>query len=148
VAIDITQQVNQIATTAAQQAAAGVVADLQARLTAVEATAQQALQQQAPVLIADAATAGTAVLHTVETDPALQRNVVYGLVAACIIGALVILVAALLGNATANSWIGAAPGLIVGAILWVSKAQLPAASKPAGTVTTTTTPTTTVITGA
>lgn len=129
-AIDITQQVNQIATTAAQQAAAGVIADVQARLTAVEATAQQALQQQAPVVIADAAQAGTAILHTVETDPTLQRNVVYALVGACIVGALIILVAALLGNGMAQHWIAAAPALLAGAVLWVSKAQLPAASKP------------------
>lgn len=147
-AIDITQQVQSIAQQAAQQAATGIVADLQARLTAVEATAQQALTQQAPVLIADAGAAGATILHTVETDPALQRNVVYALVAACLIGALVILIAALLGNATANRWIGAAPGLVLGAVLWVSKAQLPAASKPAGTVTTTAPTATTVVTGA
>lgn len=99
----------------AQQAAQSVVAqlsvDLESRLTALENQAQGAVTQLLPGLVA-----------RVEEDPLVQRVVVFAIVGAALLGALVILVAALNGNSTALRWIGAAPALIVSAALWVSQA--------------------------
>jgi hypothetical protein len=70
---------------------------------------------------------GAAVVKNVEEDPWTQR----GIVAAFLLAGLIILVAALLGNSTANRWIGGVPIALGAAVLWVSNAGMSLPKLPA-----------------
>ena len=95
---------------------------LESRLSAVEVSVATAASAAAPVLIGDVSTAGAAVLADVGSDKLTQRVLVWGVVGTALVAGLIILTAALLGNVTANRWIGAAPALFGAALLWVSDA--------------------------
>lgn len=84
------------------------------RLTAIETDLLPKVEQ-----------AAGRVLLNVEEDPTTQRLLVAMIVGALLIAALLVLVSALLGNATANRWIGAAPIALGAAVLWVSRMGVP-----------------------
>jgi hypothetical protein len=122
-----------IATQVAQQAVSDATAGLKQEIIRLTQIADQHSAQ-----IADAAAkAGTAVLTTVTEDVWLQRAVVLTVVGATLLGALGVVVFALLGNATANHWVGAAPAAVVALVLWLSRTGtggVPAAKKPTPSV--------------
>ena len=105
----------------AQQAVQQATAELQQRLASVESQLAANLSQQAPKLEAYATTIGTDVLNTVEHDTLTQRVIVWAIVGVALAAALIILIAALVGNSTALRWIGAAPAVVGAAVLWVSR---------------------------
>jgi hypothetical protein len=122
-----------IATQVAQQAVSDATAGLKQEIIRLTQIADQHSAQ-----IADAAVkAGTAVLTTVTEDVWLQRAVVLTVVGATLLGALGVVVFALLGNATANHWVGAAPAAVVALVLWLSRTGtggVPAPKKPTPSV--------------
>lgn len=115
----------------AQQAAQQAVQDVQARMSAVEATVAAQLPALEAKIGVAAAPAVTSILTNVESDPTTQRIVVCATLAAALAGALIILVAALLGNSQAQHWIAAAPALLGAAVLWISKAGVSLPGTPA-----------------
>ena len=110
-------------------AVASATAGFESRISAVEATVATAAIAQVPQLISGVTAAGDAVLVNLEKDPITQRYIVWGVVGAALVMAIVIAVAAMLGNSTANRWILSSPGLIVGAVLWVSNSGATATHK-------------------
>jgi hypothetical protein len=100
-----------------------LIGDLAARLTAIEPKVEQALGR-----------VGVAVVHNAETDPVTQRGLVWGVGAAVVLYAGVVLVAYLLGNPQAAKLWGTGLGAIGAYVLWVSNAgtalpKLPTKSK-------------------
>ena len=116
---------NDVVTPIVQQAVGAVTADTQARLPALEQQLAAAATAQAPVLVGEFTQAAGSVLTTVEHDPVTQRVLVWGIVGAVLLAALGVIGFALLGNQTANRWVGAAPTAVVGIVLWVSSAGVP-----------------------
>ena len=104
-------------------------ANLESRITAVEASLSSAAIAAAPAVIADVTAAGGAVLVNLEKDPVTQRVVVWSIVGALLGAAVVVLVCALLGNTTANRWIVSAPAAVIAAALWVSNSGATATHK-------------------
>ncbi len=107
-----------------QQAVSQVTNDLQTRLASVESQLTATLTAQAPAAEAHVLVAGSSVLMDIEHDVVTQRILVCSVVGAALAAALVILVAALLGNHTASSWIAAAPALLGAAVLWISNTSV------------------------
>lgn len=102
------------ATAQAKSVVAGVqsdVAQLQADFLAHRVEVKQQL-----------AKAGAGALNEVATDSVLQRNIVYAVVGTALLMAVIILVAYLFGDSQASRIWGAAPGLVGGAVLWISSA--------------------------
>lgn len=105
-----------------QQAVGTTTSDLQQRVTTLEQQLADTLAKQAPQAEVAVLQASTGVLADLEHDPVTQRVIIWGIAGAVMVGALAILVFAMLGNATANRWIGAAPGAAVALVLWLSNA--------------------------
>lgn len=127
--LDITNAVqttaNQIATQVAGQVAqdatsglSGVVSGLQGDISGLQA---DFVAHKADIE-AQLASAGSKVLAAATEDTWLTRVVVLLVVGAVLAGSLAVVVFAMLGNATANHWIGAAPAAIVAIVLWLSRA--------------------------
>jgi|GEM_PF-4212341 len=76
---------------------------------------------QRPVFEAAIAAAGSKVITHVEEDPQTQKAIAITIVAGAILGALIILVAYLAGNAQAEKIIGAAPMLLGSVVLLVAR---------------------------
>lgn len=110
----ISAAVTPVATEVAQHVVAGVQRDLVSLQAAFAAHQTEVAQQLA--------SAGGAVVTTLETDRTLQRVVVLAVLAALLVAAITILVAALLGNSTANRWIGGVPIGLGLAAAWISQA--------------------------
>ena len=100
------------------------LAAISALQSVVSAVEQEVLANKAAIEAA-VGRVGTAVVTRVEEDPQTQRVIVYSVVGAAIAGALIVLVAALLGNSTANHYIASVPAVAAALVLWLSRTALP-----------------------
>jgi hypothetical protein len=100
-----------------QQAADAATADLRTELALVKAD----IEANRVAIETQVAGAGTAVVTTVLRDTWTQRAIALAVVGAVIVGAAIVLIAALLGNGTASRYVAAAPTALAGLVLLVAR---------------------------